>query len=505
MGSASSKSEELKERLDFINFNSEQKAALLAVRPSVVKSLDGALNKFYAKAKSHPLTKKFFNDDAHIAHAKERQVKHWELIASAQYDDSYVDAVSKIGQVHARLGLEPRWYIGGYALILEAIIRDVVASEEKSGGFSFRKKSTKVADGLAAVVKAALIDMDYAITVYLDVLAAERATAEAERARLQAGQDEALAALDQALTLLSGGDLTASISKPLTAEFEKLKSNFNTSVSALNGTLADVIAGTQQSSADTRELSQATDEMAKRIEQQAAALEETAAAIDQITVIAKQSASRTRDAQEVARSSADEAVKSGETVGEAIAAMSKIEDSSKKITQIISVIDEISFQTNLLALNAGVEAARAGEAGRGFAVVAQEVRELAQRSANAAKEIKTLIEVSTHDVVTGVSLVNRTGEALSRIGTQVRSINEHIGSIAQSAQEQSSAIAEINSAVNSMDQMTQQNAAMVEETNASTQNLMVINGNLAELVSRFRVSGAAGHSGQAQSQQRRYG
>lgn len=500
-----SKLNQLNERLDFISFDAAQKAALLAMRPTIVNSISGALDKFYAKAKVHPLTKNFFNDETHIKHAKERQESHWERIASAQYDEGYVDAVSKIGQVHARIGLEPRWYIGGYALILEAIIRDVVAADEKTRGFGFGKKSGKLADGLAAVVKATLIDMDYAITVYLDVLEAQRAAAEAERERLKVGQDEALRALDHALTLLSGGDLTSSINKPLAAEFEQLKANFNSSVSNLNGTFVDIVAGTQQSSADTRELSHATDEMAKRIEQQAAALEETAAAIDQITVIAKQSATRTRDAQEVARSSSEDADKSGETVGEAIAAMGKIEESSRKITQIISVIDEISFQTNLLALNAGVEAARAGEAGRGFAVVAQEVRELAQRSAKAAKEIKTLIEVSTQEVVTGVSLVNKTGEALSKIGTQVKSINEHITSIAQSAQEQSSAIAEINSAVNSMDQMTQQNAVMVEETNASTQNLMTINTNLADLVSRFRVSGGTSHSDQSQQRQRRYG
>jgi methyl-accepting chemotaxis protein len=153
------------------------------------------------------------------------------------------------------------------------------------------------------------------------------------------------------------------------------------------------------------------------------------------------------------------------------------------------VIDEISFQTNLLALNAGVEAARAGEAGRGFAVVAQEVRELAQRSASAAKEIKELIEASFSDVLTGVELVNKTGEALGSIGSQVQVISDHFATISQAAQEQSTGISEINSSVGAMDQITQQNAAMVEQTNAATQNLLGINQTLAELASRFTVSG----------------
>jgi methyl-accepting chemotaxis protein len=205
----------------------------------------------------------------------------------------------------------------------------------------------------------------------------------------------------------------------------------------LSEVFKDIIAAIDQSNSDTRELSGATDDMARRTEQQAAALEETAAAIEQISTISKQSSERTREVRTVVDETSEQAARSGETVTEAIAAMGKIEESSKKITQIITVIDEISFQTNLLALNAGVEAARAGEAGKGFAVVAQEVRELAQRSASAAKEIKDLIEASFEDVLKGVSLVNRTGEALTSIGGQVQVISEHFVAISQSAQEQS--------------------------------------------------------------------
>jgi len=182
------------------------------------------------------------------------------------------------------------------------------------------------------------------------------------------------------------------------------------------------------------------------------------------------------------------AEKSGTVVRNAIGAMEKIEDSSKKISQIISVIDDIAFQTNLLALNAGVEAARAGEAGRGFAVVAQEVRELAGRSANAAKEIKALIETSTSQVGNGVALVNETGKSLDEIEVEVTKINDHIQSIVTASREQSNALAEINSAINQMDQMTQQNAAMVEQTNAATQGLSNEAVNLETLVSRFKLS-----------------
>jgi methyl-accepting chemotaxis protein len=412
---------------------------------------------------------------------------HWSLIASGAFDEDYVDAVTRIGNVHAKLGLEPNWYIGGYSYILEALVTEIITGE--LGGFGRARKARDTSRGIASVIKAAMIDMDYAISVYLDALARERAIVEAEKAKGKAEQDAALSALDQALTRLAGGDLTATITTALAPDFDQLKTNYNTAVTKLNEAFVGMVSSINQSAGDTRELSGATDDMARRTEQQAAALEETAAAIEQITTISKQSAERTHEVREVVRQTSQEAEQSGLTVTEAIAAMSKIEDSSRKITQIITVIDEISFQTNLLALNAGVEAARAGEAGRGFAVVAQEVRELAQRSASAAKEIKGLIETSFSDVMQGVSLVNKTGDALGSIGGQINVINQHFAAITQSAQEQASGITEINTAVNSMDLITQQNAAMVEETNAATQNLLGINQTLADLASRFTVSG----------------
>jgi methyl-accepting chemotaxis protein len=474
------------EKLAFVGMDKAQRERLSALKPLIEKSVGPALDRFYTQAKSNPETARHFRDASHIEHAKQKQVVHWGMIATGKFDDDYIEGVTRIGKVHAKLGLEPKWYIGGYSLILEELITHIIATEIK--GFGAGKKADKAGKDVAAVVKAALIDMDYAISVYLDELSEERAKSENERARLKAEQDAALAALDRALTTLATGDLRSAITENLCADFDGLKSKFNTAVSKLNEAFLDISSSITQSASDTRELSGATDDMARRTEQQAAALEETAAAIEQISTISKQSAERTKEARELVSQTSDQAAQSGQTVSQAIAAMGKIEESSKKITQIITVIDEISFQTNLLALNAGVEAARAGEAGRGFAVVAQEVRELAQRSASAAREIKELIEASFRDVLTGVELVNKTGEALGSIGSQVQTISEHFVTISQAAQEQTTGISEINSSVNAMDQITQQNAAMVEQTNAATQNLLGINQTLAELASRFTVS-----------------
>ena len=479
----------LKDRLDFIGLGATECGHLAAVAPLVKEAIDDALDTFYRKAKVNPHTAKFFASEAHVAHAKERQASHWNVISAGRYDQGYVDGVSAIGRTHARLGLEPQWYIGGYAMIMDGIIRAIVKKEMK--GFFMEKKAAVLADHVSAVVKAAMLDMDYAISVYLDVLNTQRLEAEAERQKAKNEQDQAMSALGEALTGLAKGDLTIELWQQLAPSFNALKDNYNQSVSALDAALDEIGGSVTDVSAEVSDISNAADNMARRTEQQASALEQTAAALEEITTISQQSAHRTREVQAIVRESAEETVRSGQVVEQAIHAMGDIEQSSTKMTQIISVIDEIAFQTNLLALNAGVEAARAGEQGKGFAVVAQEVRELAQRSAAAAKEIKDLIDRSAGDVERGVTLVNKAGQALVGIGDRVKAIDGHISAIVQSAQEQSSGIHEINSAVRSMDQITQQNAALMEETNASAQSLVGISSRLATLIARFKTRSTA--------------
>ena len=483
---------DLMERLDFAGLGEQQRRTLATLQPLIKQTVGAALDAFYGKVKANSHTAKFFSNDSHIAHAKSRQAAHWDVIASGKYDAEYVGAVSAIGRVHARLGLEPRWYIGGYTMVLDGLLRAVVKEEMK--GFFQEKKAKALSENLTAIVKAALIDMDYSISVYLEALNEERERAEAERAKAKSEQDAALGALDAALKKLAQGDLTSELWQELAPSFAGLKQNYNSSVSELDAAMREINSSVEQVRAEVAGISHASDNMATRSEQQAAALEQTAAALEEITTSAAQAARRTREVQAIVRESATETERSGQVVEQAVAAMGEIEQSSQKMTQIIGVIDEIAFQTNLLALNAGVEAARAGEQGKGFAVVAQEVRELAQRSAAAAKEIKELIDQSSSDVHRGVDLVHKTGEALVGIGSRVKSIDEHINSIAQSSQEQASGIDEINSAVRNMDQITQQNAALMEETNASTQNLVGISGRLASLIARFQIKNDHEHS-----------
>jgi methyl-accepting chemotaxis protein len=296
-----------------------------------------------------------------------------------------------------------------------------------------------------------------------------------------------VAAVGKALSDLAGGDLESRLNHPLMPSLDKLRTDFNAAAASLQDAMQVVSASASTIHIGTGEIGLSTEDLARRTEQQAANLEQTAAALDQITVTVRQTADGAGQARKAVEAAKDDAEKSGQVVHDAVAAMDAIERNSKEISHIIGVIDEIAFQTNLLALNAGVEAARAGDTGRGFAVVASEVRALAQRSADAAKEIKALISTSTEQVSIGVNLVGEAGRSLERIAARVNDMNQGIGQIASSVQEQAAGLSQVNTAINQMDQMTQQNAAMVEETTAASQSLAQEGENLSHLISRFKV------------------
>jgi methyl-accepting chemotaxis protein len=315
----------------------------------------------------------------------------------------------------------------------------------------------------------------------------ERERTASEKAQAAAVQGVAMQALGAGLMRLAEGDLTARLDAGFPVEFAKIKDDFNHAAEKLARAVRGVVDGAIAIRSSTDEISSASDDLSKRTELQAAGLEETAAALGEITSTVKKTAEGATHARAVVAEARGDAEKSGEIVRQAVDAMGRIEKSSQGIGQIIAVIDEIAFQTNLLALNAGVEAARAGEAGRGFAVVASEVRALAQRSAEAAKEIKALIAAASTEVGNGVKLVAKTGESLARIVAKVAEINSIVGEIAVSAQEQATGLQQVNIAVSQMDQTTQQNAAMAEEATAASRSLSQETGQLSGLVGQFQI------------------
>ena len=484
-------SDSIGERLSFMQLDSEARRNILAIKPIIMRELPGAMERFYVQVQAFPQTQRFFASQDRIDSAKSRQLAHWETISDGRFDQTYVDAVTRVGEVHARIGLEPRWYIGGYAILLEALIGKVLEARWPRTGFGAPKGPgvEQVAAELGALAKATLLDMDYAVSVYLEAAEAARRTAEAEV--LAAERANVVERFGEGLAALAAGDLTFLMSSDTPEEYRKLREDFNTAIGQLRQTMTIVAGNVSGMAAGTDEIAQASDDLSRRTEHQAASLEESAAALDEITSTVRATASGARKASEAVAAAKGEALRSGQVVSQAVAAMGAIEASSREITQIIGVIDEIAFQTNLLALNAGVEAARAGDAGRGFAVVAQEVRALAQRSATAAKEIKALISASSDQVKEGVGLVGETGQSLQSIVDKVGEIDALVSEISASAQEQATGLAEVNQAINQMDQVVQQNAAMVEQSTAATHALKSEAAKLAELIVSFKVSATA--------------
>jgi methyl-accepting chemotaxis protein len=331
------------------------------------------------------------------------------------------------------------------------------------------------------------------------------ARAEDERHRNEAARQEAIEneramvarSIGAALSALAAKNLTCRMTDDLPEAYSQLQMDFNEALQQLDLALQSVMGSTRAIHSGTREIAHAAADLSQRTEQQAGNLEKTTSALAQITTRVKQAAENATHAREVVARTTGDAEKSGQVVRKAVEAMAAIEKSSEQISNIISVIDEIARQTNLLALNAAVEAARAGEAGRGFAVVASEVRSLAQRSAEAAKEISGLISASTTQVGQGVALVDETGKSLERIMVQVSEINSIVSELAAGAGQQATELQQINAAINEMDQVTQKNAAMVEESTAASRSLAEETNQLTQLIGQFQV----GETGLARLQQ----
>lgn len=457
--------EQIASRLSFYEFTTLERQDLAAVRQHVTRALGPALDRLYAKIDATPATRGFFADKAHMAKGKAAQGRHWAAIAEGRLDGSYYDSAQRIGEVHARIGLEPRWYVGGYALVAQNLIDEVITS----GRFTSRRK---LAGQVNALVKAILLDMEISISVY------QRAT-----------HEEIIDKIGLGMERLAAGDLTHRVSG-LNTHFARLESDFNEAMDALQRSMSGVAGATQIVRDGAQEIAVASNDLGLRTERQASTLEEVAAAVREITNSVELAARGASEADRQAGTIRTEAAEGREVIGQAVVTMDEIGKSSHEINRIVDLIEGIAFQTNLLALNAGIEAARAGEAGKGFAVVAAEVRVLAQRTTDAASEIKTLIVSRSEEIERGVTVVNRAGQMFDRLVDQIATIGTAIGKISSTMHERSSGLQSVNSAIGDMDLMTQQNAAMVEESSAAAQNLAGEAERMAKLADRFTTEPA---------------
>jgi methyl-accepting chemotaxis protein len=461
--------------------------------------IDAAIAKRQASKES--LEKSLRNADAAIASLSQRvEAGRDSNRAQAFETRKRTNTIVMVGNFVACL-----FGLGFAPLIARSITRpigrlNIAMREIADGNLSVTVPEQTRGDEVGTMANAllALRDASLRARTLEEEAATQRAAAEAQRLETEAAEHETAAEqarvveqLGDGLSHLAEGDLTFRLTNAFPTYYEKLRGDFNSAMQELEHAMQLIATNAASLETGSAEITDSADDLSRRTENQAAALEETAAALGEITSTVGRTAEGAKQATAVVARTKADAEQSGDVVRKAVEAMGSIEQSATKVSQIIGVIDEIAFQTNLLALNAGVEAARAGEAGRGFAVVATEVRALAQRSAEAAREIKTLIATSAQEVGTGVQLVGETGAALVRILSQVSEITAVVSAIAGSAQDQALGLHEVNTAISEMDQVTQKNAAMVEHSTTASHELAATAQELTKLTARFRLGSVA--------------
>lgn len=513
----------LRERLQFIGLDEAALARIRAIEPTILEHLPNALADFYDKIAGVPEVSRHFANLAQIDHARQRQGKHWTAIAGGRLDGDYFASANVVGNVHARIGLAPKWYLGGYGLIVETLVTGVIK------GFSGRRKSWRpgrqevdtvaLAGSLSALFKAVLIDIDIAVSTYFDRTSAETAelnqqigrvvsaaeagdftgrvavaTSNEEIARLAGSVNNLMASVETGISAtiavlasLARADLTQRMGGDYQGSFAALQTDVNAVGDKLSAIIGELRATSHAVRTATSEILIGTNDLSRRTSRQASTIEEASAAIEQVAATVAENARLAEAAGTRAGRAARDAETGNQVMQAATGAMEKITASSAQIATIVETMEGIAFQTNLLALNASVEAARAGEAGSGFAVVAIEVRRLAQSAAKAASEIGTLIERSTRDVEAGSRLVAEATQTLSGMLETVQANAGAMVDIAQASRDQAAAIAEVATAVRQLDEITQHNAALVEQTNAAIQQTEAQAGDLDRIVEGFTI------------------
>ncbi len=457
---------------DFVPLTQDNYSAFPRIRALVDKFGRKALDRLYARIAGDRTASGLFRTQQMRDHARQAQLTHWRQLFTGRFDASQVARSQHIGEIHARIGLTPHYYIGGYALVLEELIHKALGR-----GLHTRLSGRRLGNLVGTLAKTALLDMDAALHAYF----------RAEEERRQAVID----AVGKALSDMADGDLRARL-QDLPELYRQVERDFHRMRHEMSDVLVEMANAAENIEAGAGEISAAASDLASRTERTAGGITRTAEVMRDVTGAVRDTAGHVREVSESISQVSSQAEQGGAIVGSAIAAMDKIKTSSEEIAQITEVIESIAFQTNLLALNAGVEAARAGEAGKGFAVVASEVGALAHRTTESAKSIKALIGKSSADVHEGVDLVGRTRTALEEIIARIGEAREQVGEITTQAEAQAESLQHVRDEIEKMDATTQQNAAMVEQSNAASRALSDESRRLSAIVGRFRLDRPGG-------------
>ena len=477
----------LRDRLRFAGLDAAQCELVRRHRPLLETELKSGLRDLFQRFQAFPDAASNFQNDRQLDRLHDLQSSHWDVLTDARFDSLYAERVKVLSDTQSKMGLDPRWHVAGHGVMLEHIISglasDLAGKPLLPGA---KRRAKEISEMMTAIIRLVMVDVEIAVSLRFNALRASQGRALSE----QREKDKADIAriFGDVIDGLAARDLTVRAPVEADGAHAELAAALNAALDAVQTEFVGISDRTQKAELSTRSLSEASKNFAGHAAGHAGELQSSAAALQAIAESVRQGATGSRAAEQAAASTRVAAEESGAVVGRAITAMADIEQSAEKIGQIIGAIDEIAFQTNLLALNAGIEAARAGESGRGFAVVAQEVRALAQRSADAAREIKTLVTTTKAQVDAGVQMVGRTQDSIGSIVRQVTGINEAIAAIAVNTGEHAASLDAVTGEVKSLSAGVAANANAARHSADGADHLHTVILELGQTIREFRIA-----------------
>lgn len=474
-------------RLRFADLNQEQCELLRKYRAMLEPHVNAGLRDVLVKFETMPECSPSFENDSQIDRLHDLQTAHWTVLTDARFDSLYAERVKVLSDAESRMGIEPRWHIAGHAIVLEKMISGLLA-QQRSGLLmpAARRKNRELVEAISAVIRLVMLDTEISVSLRFNEMRIKH-TQELARQR-DDDRSGVVDILGNVLAKFAEGDLSARVEGEVPDELMPLADNLNSALAKISATLSGTHSSLREAYIVSERLSSESKALAGVSQNHAVSVGNAAELLTQLIGNSAMTSEQIQRAQLATRTAERAATEGGSAVGQAISAMSDIEKSAEQIGKIIGSIDEIAFQTNLLALNAGIEAARAGDSGRGFAVVAQEVRALAQRSAEAAREIKDLVSVTKHQVDAGVRTVNQTQSAIGGVATQVSDISEMIGTIAARTKDDADRLSQTSTVLGSIRHDADRFDECIGASTKESDHLQTVILELGQTIREYRIS-----------------